>query len=180
MTIICALHDPTAAASWVASNDCVTIGDRSLPSSDANWIIRENWALGLAGDGRPFDLLAAEADRLFKKLTNPFELTQRMRAIFEAAGMGDTSNDAAPNYGQHMILANHIATWDIDGLLALSQIEAGQLWARGSGMDYALGAAHTLRDFDLSAKELIEKAVESAIANDLYCPGKVFIQKLAG
>ena len=178
MTIICALHDTATGGTWIGANTGSTIADTPLPAYDRKWLMRGPWALGLAGDGRVSNLLEAEAERLFEDLEEPYELTQRIRQIFDDAGIKDPEKAAVPSYGQAMILATAAAVYDLDGALAFSPIEDGRLWARGSGMDFALGADHALADLNLPAETRVRKAVLAAMANDVFCPGELYLHKL--
>lgn len=180
MTIICALHDPERKETWIGSNQGSAVGDTPLPSVERKWLLHNGWALGMAGDGRPFNLLEAEGEDLFTDLEEVFELTQRVQKLFDEAGIKDPEKAAVPSYGQSLILANEEAVWDLDSCLAVSRIEGGRLWARGSGMDFALGADHALSDLALAPDRRVRKAVEAAIANDFYCPGTLYLERLGG
>ena len=180
MTIICALHDSAKGGTWIGANTGSTVADTPLPSHDRKWLLHGHWALGLAGDGRAFTLLEAECEALFDGLEEPYELTQRIRRAFDDAGIKDPDKASVPAYGQAMILATAKAVYDLDSALAHSPIADGRLWARGSGMDFALGADHALADLDLPAETRVKKAVEAAMANDVFCPGELFLHKLEG
>ena len=172
--------DAANSETWIGSNTGSTVGDAPLPAFDRKWLLHGPWALGLAGDGRAFNLLEAEAETLFDGLEEPYELTQRIRQLFDDAGIKDPDKASVPAYGQAMILASAGAVWDLDSALAHSRIADGRLWARGSGMDFALGADHALADMALSAETRVRKAVEAAMANDVFCPGDLFLHKLEG
>ncbi|MEM7224381.1 MAG: hypothetical protein AAF495_15480 [Pseudomonadota bacterium] len=180
MTIICALHDSAAGGTWIGANTGSTVADSPLPTYDTKWLLRGPWALGLAGDGRAFTLLEAEAESLFDSLEAPYELTQRIRQLFDDAGIKDPDKASVPAYGQAMILANAQAVFDLDSALAHSRIAEGRLWARGSGMDFALGADHALADLNLPAETRVKKALQAAMANDVFCPGEMYLHKLEG
>ncbi len=180
MTIICALHDTANGETWIGSNPGATVGDSPLPAFDRKWLLQGPWALGMAGDGRAFTLLEAETEQLFDGLEEAYELTQRIRQLFDDAGIKDPDKASVPAYGQAMILASAEAVYDLDSALAHSRIEDGHLWARGSGMDFALGADHALADLALPAETRVRKALQAAMANDVFCPGEIFMHMLGG
>jgi len=53
-----------------------------------------------------------------------------------------------------------------------------QYFAIGSGSNYSLGTLHGLYESQMGAEELAGAAVDSAIAFDVYCGGKVELKKI--
>ena len=72
------------------------------------------------------------------------------------------------------------SVWDIDEDLSCTKIPEGVLCADGSGRKYALGADHASKHLNkrLSAKTRVSLSVNSAIANDVTCPGSAVITQL--
>jgi ATP-dependent protease HslVU (ClpYQ) peptidase subunit len=62
----------------------------------------------------------------------------------------------------------------------MSVTEFGQYYAIGSGAPYALGALHALYSENADPDAIALKAVQSAIALDLYCGGAVNSFEVAG
>lgn len=60
----------------------------------------------------------------------------------------------------------------------MSTTKFEKYFAIGSGGDYALGALHALYDSGLGAVALAEKAVEAAIAFNIYCGGAIRVEKI--
>lgn len=93
-----------------------------------------------------------------------------------------TDGDSVPNYRCCGILvkASGIA-WDLDQKFVLTRIPEGKLWARGSGMEYAIGAAYALKSLDreLSANDIVKIATEAAIASDIYCSGNAVVTTIS-
>lgn len=61
----------------------------------------------------------------------------------------------------------------------MSVTEFDQYYAIGSGSGYALGALHALHGSG-SAEQTATKAIEAAIALDIYCGGTINVQKVKG
>ena len=55
-------------------------------------------------------------------------------------------------------------------------VTKGAFWARGSGMDLALGAGIALKDFIPSPRALTKRVLEIVVANDVDSPGEILLQ----
>ena len=67
----------------------------------------------------------------------------------------------------------------MDSHLALSKIPPNKVWARGSGIDYALGADFALAKIssDTPHEDRVRISTEAAIANDTSCPGSAVVRQ---
>ncbi|MEQ8195555.1 MAG: hypothetical protein RIB59_13805, partial [Rhodospirillales bacterium] len=65
MTVICALHDTRAKATWIGSDTRVTASHQAFDFGP-KWVTAPGWAVGCAGDLRTINVLAAHAATLFE------------------------------------------------------------------------------------------------------------------
>ena len=176
MTIITALND--GQETWLGYNDGDTLGDTPIATSKQAWLKFEDWAFGSSGEAIQQDVLEYNVEKMSGAGSEPFRLVEKMRNLFQEYNhYVDKGKHAGPSYKIWGILAHKNGSiWDIGSDLALTKIPANTLWARGSGTDYALGAANALREYSLTPEEQITKATQAAIDCDLYCHGaaKVF------
>ncbi|MCF6291781.1 MAG: hypothetical protein L3J04_00140 [Robiginitomaculum sp.] len=122
-----------------------------------------------------WDCLAADDSK------TPLAVANTIRNIFQDEGVSKESSDSAtPSFGMSGILVNKdTSVWDVDHRLALARMQNNKLWARGSGIDYALGADYTALAIDpqLNHQQRVRIATEAAISCDTYCPGEAIISQ---
>ncbi|MBL1431096.1 MAG: hypothetical protein COA60_006260 [Robiginitomaculum sp.] len=178
MTIITALSDGKSV--WVGYNNACTVGDTPI-FEQHHWIYFGDWGLGLSGGGRQKNILEWNIAKLEKHSKTPLTVVNTIRNIFQDEGVSKTdSNSATPSFGMSGILVNKDAgVWDVDHRLALAKIQNNKLRARGSGIDYALGAdfAALAIDPQLNHQQRVRIATEAAISCDSYCPGEAIISQ---
>ena len=73
------------------------------------------------------------------------------------------------------LIAAHEGIFKVSSDLAVTRFE--QYYAIGSGSDYALGALHQLYELEIDAMTIARRAVETAVAFDAYCGGKIRIDE---
>ena len=181
MTVICALSDATSKEVWLGCNDGITLGDTRMPGvQQTKWRSFGGWALGMAGSPLFSDLLETVRDDFPTKDVSPAAIIRFMKAVFDDRELGTRDDDdSATNYSFSAILARRDGRiWDVDSYLAIAELQPGTLWARGSGMEYALGADFPLAGCDVTPEERIRNAVEAAIYYDTGCPGEAIIEQL--
>lgn len=182
MTIICALCDSTSHEVWLGCNDGITIGDMWLRGSrHSKWQFFGPWAIGLAGTGLSSDMLKNAGDEFPVDENQPSAVTAFVEAVFAENEIGvRDDDDNTIRYPFAGLLAHRDGrVWDVDPYLALAELQPGGLWARGSGMEYALGADYPLASQGVAAEMRVRNAVEAAICYDTGCPGDAIIEKLA-
>lgn len=69
------------------------------------------------------------------------------------------------------IIAHDGGIFNISANMNITEFK--EYYAIGSGADFALGALYSLYDSDLNAAELAKKAVQTAMAFDLFCGGDI-------
>lgn len=177
MTVITAIHDSEQNITWVGSNGRATIGSFVGPSLDKKWIAMEGWLIGMTGTGPKEQALAAHAEKFPVEAKHPFEVLKFMRDAYMEFDIGEMEEGLKRFCGSGLLVHKSGAVWDFDNSFCLTAVERGAFWARGSGMDMAIGAAHALKDFTPSPKDITRRALEIVIATDVDCPGEVLVQK---
>lgn len=180
MTIICALH--VDGGTWVGADHQVTASGVIIPTRAKKWVMSQDLqrAVGVCGDARSLVVLGSA--NIFAG-GSPIEVATSIREILRADGhVGKADDDRGPlRYGNSFIYADPTGVWDIDPEFAVWRVEDERLWARGSGMDYALGADYAMRHVAKAAPQSrLMIAVNAAIENDVGCGGPVFVERLGG
>lgn len=136
--------------------------------------------MGVSGESSQHNFLEYNIEKLVDLTDNPLEAIERVREIFsKGERLVDDDKSPTPNYEISGILAHKDGgIWDVDKGLSIARMPSNKLWARGSGVDYALGASDALEYLSLPAEKLILKATQAAINCDVYCPGKAAVIKL--
>jgi len=181
MTVICALSDVTTGAVWLGCNDAMTIGDTRMPGGLSKWLRFGDWAIGISGIGLANNILRMKGETFSVEAQSPLDVVLHLKAAFADFDFGNKDQgDAATSYDASFLLAHCDGrVWDIDSWLGIDEIPAGTLWARGSGMEFALGADFSLRQTSASTEDRIHNAVEAAIFYDTGCPGRPIVEHLA-
>jgi hypothetical protein len=177
MTIVTALFADGILAT--GHNDGTSIGDTSLPISESKWVSFGDWMLGISGESAAQAALEHDAGKIDAGTTDPFALCGMLKQRLVDNGIWrKPKRDSVMSFGIFCVLAHRSGlVWDVDNKFTLTAVPEGTLCARGSGMDFALGAAHALRQMrDMpGAEEQVGIATEAAVAHDVYCPGKAVI-----
>ena len=176
MTIITAIHDTEEGVTWLGSNGRATIGSFIGPAVDHKWHAIGDWVIGITGSGPKLEALKAYAEKFPKSATEPFEVLKFMREAYGDFDIGEMEEGLKRYSGSGLLIHKSGAIWDFDNSFCLSEVERGMFWARGSGMDLAIGAALALRPFVPSAKEITKRTVEIVITHDVDCPGEMLLQ----
>jgi len=181
MTVIAAMSSAQSGATWVASDTLISSGNLEL-ALGPKWLTRNAWAIGVAGHLRTMNIFAHHAESLFRDLHDPFDFTGRVRSLLDSEGFRSTKEEEGPpNFGQMLMLANSRNIWTIGPDFSITPIPDNTLWAEGSGRDLAIGAAHALRlsRVEISPREIVRLAIETAIACDGQCGGTAWIAELS-
>ena len=157
MTTICAYRDDKET--WLGSDDRATLY-RTIPRSAGNkWTIGWNFAIGIVGDMADITALRRDVGVGFEKAATEEEAGGIVRAALLACvkHVPHADGPGAENAAMAFIV-------DVDGTGGCIRMRRG-FWARGSGMELALGAAHALRGH--TGAEIVRGALEAAAANDI-------------
>jgi ATP-dependent protease HslVU (ClpYQ) peptidase subunit len=174
MTIIVALQADNGT--YIASDSCLTAGDRQLSGNYSKWICYRSWALGFAGCWKVFNIIDWNHQRLLTGLKYPQDLVQKLENLLDHNGVGK-DDDYVTDYGQNILIAKRNGpVWHLDPLLAFSEIPKGMLWGEGSGADFAIGSGYALSD--RPPEERVRAAVDVAKEFCSSCGGMTFFKKL--
>lgn len=174
MTVICALHEP-GVGTWIGTDSQATIGgDRVLPGPIAKHVEVGRFWLLMSGHPRSRSLVEQNAEALAKHW-DVFALATAIRDVLKADGWHPTGDKGeAEDFGQRVIFAAPEGIWDSDGSFNLVPWPSGELCARGSGCEIALGAAHALRG--RPPQDRVRAALDAACAINTGCGGPLFIR----
>ena len=181
MSVIAAICSSRTGSTWVASDTLVSSGNLRL-SLGPKWLIREPWAAGVAGHVRTMNVFQRHPEELLKGLEDAFEFSLRARELLRADGYNSVKEDSGPcDFAQMLMVANPRGVWTIGSDFSVSPIPVDTLWAEGSGRDLAIGAAHALLLScpTMPAKDLLSRAIATAIACDVGCGGEAWVGELA-
>jgi ATP-dependent protease HslVU (ClpYQ) peptidase subunit len=174
LTIICGLA--TDDGTFIGSDTLLVAGSRSIVGIP-KWYCWRGWAIALAGDWRVANILNNNKEELLTKLQNVNDFIDRLYELLDSKGIGtSTHEEYTRNFGQNILLAKKNGpVWDIDCNLSMLEFPHNKLVAKGTGMEYALGAAHVLNG---KPETIMRKALETAIEFSIDCGGEVFIKRL--
>ncbi len=176
MTIIAALSGNDGT--WIGCDTGLVIGDRRM-SGTRKWATYNSWGIALAGDWRIFNIIDLNKRKLLNKLKSHEEFVDRLFEVFEENAVGrDSEGDFTRSFGQSFMLAKKNGpVWNIDCCLSTSEIPLGELWALGTGSEYALGAGFALEN-EAESRDRLQKSLEAAIKYCVSCGGDMWIKKL--
>jgi len=182
MSVIVAISSSKSGSTWIGSDTMICSGSLKL-NIGSKWIVREPWATGIAGHLRTINVFHDQAGTLLDDLPDAYEFARRARTLLKSDGFSESKdNDGPLLLGQMLMLARHDAVWAVGADFSVMQLPPDRLWAEGSGRELAIGAAHALLSVhaELSAKEVVRHAVETANLYDSTCGGDVWMKELVG
>lgn len=181
MTVIAALSQGGQVT--IGSNTGYTLAqDSVIDDGNPPWVLFQDWALGFTGSALAMNVCKSDLSSLKKKLVTERDVVIEIGKILTDYDIGiKKHNEPQWSFGLWCILVHKSGKiWDLDQGLCLGAIPEGTFWARGSGEQYALGAARALMNSkaEYSCEEVVKSSVESAIFNNLYCPGRIYTEQL--
>lgn len=182
MSVIAAICSSKSGSTWIASDTMVCSGNL-VQIIGPKWIVREPWAVGVAGHLRTINVFHHHADELLVDLPDAYEFARRARDLLKSDGYGEgKEGDGPTQLGQMMMLARADMVWSVGADFSVMPLPVDTLWAEGSGRDLAIGAAHALVSVHggLSEREVVRHAVETAITHDSICGGSPWMEELVG
>jgi hypothetical protein len=181
MTVIIATN--TGEDIFIGFNDGSELNGTPIIGHSCPWILLDQWALGVTGESSVQMLLKYEL-KTRKNISDSAEMIWNINKILVENDVGlKEDGEFVRTFGASGILIHKTGKiWDFSGCLTLTEISRGEVWARGSGADYALGAYHALDKvgFAASMQEKLSIALEVAIENDIYCVGSGVVSALWG
>lgn len=176
MSIIAAVNDVQNNTVWVGSNGRATLGSLRAPSVDKKWKAIDGWLIGITGSGPKLEALDAHVKEFPESAEHPHDVLTFMKSAYGAFDIGENEEGLKRYCGSGILIHKSGRIWDFDNSFCLTAADTGVIWAQGSGMEIAIGAAKALRDFVPDAKEQLRRAVEITIETDVDCPGELIVQ----
>ena len=177
MTIICALYDSSQDQFWLGSNSGSLIGDTILPEHKSKWVRLADWALATTGRGPIPEIFVAERAKFPNQSDDVNQVLHFMRDALEKYQIGE-KDDGFQDFGFSGLLVHRTGQYfEFDSKLAITAIPQDILWARGSGMDFALGADHAAKLGNFPPEKRVEFALDAAVALDSACPGEAIVER---
>lgn len=175
MTTICALADTRTGSIVLGSNSRCLLGDTIIPGDKSKWIRTENWALAFTGMTFFINVIEAHRNDL-PQSDDPLPIAQFIHKAFLDMKLGEDDGGSVKFRTNGILVRRDGAIFDMDNRLSLASVNADTLWANGRGMEYALGAAHVLKDAKIGPDELVQRCLEAAIAMDSCSPGEALVE----
>ena len=176
MTIVCVLREPETGAFLLGSNSRTTVGDTVVPADLSKWQRFGDWALAFSGNGVPTEALERRRGKFPGDTEDPHEVAGFVAKALRRLEVGRSRDDGRDYQTSGLLVRRGLAAFDVDANLTVERLNEGAFWARGSGMDYALGAAHLATAQGLSPRAVVEAALAAAVALDTACPGAPIIE----
>lgn len=182
MTTICAVRVPGAGVFIGADSQAVNCGTK-MPGV-RKWIVREPWAVAVAGDMRAINVVARDADTILENPAGAMTVADRVRQALRDDGfVPEGCNDGgAQNLAQQMIIAHPGGVWSLGAGFDVVEVPDRMLWADGSGRGFAIGAGYALMpgaDTVDDVEQVVRRALEAAAAFDNHTGGELFVQFIA-
>lgn len=176
MTVIAAIHDSETNQTVIGSNSRATLGNLVSPSIDKKWLSIEGWLIGVTGSGPKLETLQACAGRFPKNAKHPIDVLKFMKSAYDEFDIGEVDEGLKRYCGGGLIVHKTGSVWDFDNSLCITEVPLTAFWARGSGMDMAIGAALALRQYVNSPREIMQRVLQIVVENDVECPGEPLVQ----
>lgn len=180
MTVICALPDGSGGV-WVGSDRQWTAnGDRPAISPGGKWAVYGDRALGISGEGPLASVVLNGGDKILRDNETAALVFSAVMDVAKGRGLKPVQKetDHFPDYGSSLIFVSNGRVWDIDCCGA--EFEQAGFWARGSGAEYAIGAAHALPDYEDNPHVIVSRAIAAAIRWNTGCGGEPWIKYVGG
>jgi ATP-dependent protease HslVU (ClpYQ) peptidase subunit len=179
MTVIAAIS--TDDGLFLGYNEGSELSGSPVSGGYVPWIFFGEWALGITGQSSVQRVLLSKLEDIDQANADPYQVIGSIESILISNFIGMKADDDIVNsYGIFGILAHKKGfVWDVSDCLSLAGIPKGDLWARGSGSEYCLGAHRgILKTQGKIVEDHLKICVEVAIESDIYCVGIPTVVKL--
>lgn len=171
------MHEP-GVGTWVASDTLVSSGTETVGFT-RKWVVRDGVALAVSGSAAVLSLAHEQLE--FDAQTKPTDLAKRLADMLPERGFKPEAPDGqTPYHGFSMLLATPERVLSIDSAGGVVHGFIGGFASRGSGSNYAEGAAWALARQGLRPREIMEGAIAAAMAHCRGCGGEMFLECLRG
>lgn len=175
MTIIAAIHDSKTQTTWYGS-DTAAINNGYQFICGPKFSRCGDWMVGITGDGRLETLVRLHTSAIGDS-ESPMMLAHKIRRLALDDEFKPGEETGAKFFpGSSLVIAGKGAVYAVCSSFSVDEIQSDNLYAEGSGRDYALGADFMVRD--KPAQERLALALKAAIALNSGCGGEAWIAKL--
>jgi ATP-dependent protease HslVU (ClpYQ) peptidase subunit len=175
VTIICGIHEP-GVGTWIASDTLMTSGIETVGFVQ-KWLVRNNCALAISGSAAVLSIIADHLE--FDASAKLTDLSKRIADLLSERGFKPDAKEGEPPYhGFSGLFATpeSIVSFDSAGSVIARFIDG--FAARGSGANYAEGAAWVYSRSGRKPRQILEGAVSAALAYCRGCGGELWIDCL--
>lgn len=178
MTVIVGLA--IRGQTWIGGDSQATLSGGRRVLGIEKWHVGKTWAIG--GAGEPRALQVAVGAGVADMEGDAHAVALAIRAAVKADGFEGRpyDNSGALGYNGSWLLARPGEVWDSDSAFNLVRAPAGVPMARGSGMEYALGAAHAALALGVEPGRAVNLALAAAAHHDTGCGGVLTVRCLGG
>lgn len=175
MTVICALHEP-GIGTWIASDTLVSWENETVGYAE-KWIVKGGAALGLTGSSAVRAILADAVE--FDAETAPFALSRKIIEALRAHDFKPKAEEGnTPFWDFSCLFATPFGVSSLGGCGSVVSRFPDDFAAKGSGANYAEGAAWALARQGKPPREVVADACAAAMAWDRACGGEIFVECL--
>lgn len=178
MTVICALHDSETDSIWLGSDRQAKVGNTIVHEAAEKWSLVGDFAVGLTGSW----WVRFVIEDAMQGCETVWSLPEAVNTALSEHGYAPEVKDGeGPWRDQGIIVASNRpgdrGLWILEaGPCVLLPVPIGTFYALGIGMEFALGAAHALRE--APAEQRMRAALEAAIRYSDGCGGEPWIREL--
>ena len=174
MTIICALR--ANGETWIGSDTQATeCGQRSVANVE-KWIVQDGFALGVCGALAFLNVLQEHAHEIEPSWTGARLWRWAVGHLTTFGVEPKKEPGVAPWVDCSLIFATTERVLQICAFGGVVDFSAGEFCARGSGDEYALGAAYAMQG--QKCEDVMKTAIKAAVFNDTGCGGEVWVRRL--
>lgn len=175
MTIIAALHEK-GVGTWIAG-DTLVCSEYETVGFNRKWVVKNNAALGLCGSNVTHAIIEDAIE--FDATTKPIHLFRDIvKALRDADFKPKAEEGSTPIWDFAALFATPYQVVGMNGCGSIVPEFIGGFAAKGSGANYAEGAAWALARSGFGPREIIEGAVAAAMAHCRGCGGELWVDCL--
>lgn len=178
MTVLIAIKGSYSV--WIGGDGRVCRGDQIVADDVVKWTEINKFWLGWSGHVRINTLLGLHRKDLLE-IRDMVSLAEAVRALAIADGWTAESEvkGSSIDYQFDLLITDgkRVLRYDGDGS-AILKTEIGDIVARGSGSEYALGAAHAVLADGGTSTNAVGAALAAAVRFNVGCGGDLFIQEI--
>ncbi len=151
------------------SNKMLAIGDSYLAAT--GWALYDNMLVDYLSSLESLPTLHSEA-QIYRFFLNFWRKAKEDYSLINE--QCDDKNSPFADLDAYFLVVNPTGIYSIAS--NMNVLKFSQYYAVGSGADYSMGALQALYEGQLSAEQLAQQAIKTAIALDTSCGGQINMQ----